>query len=291
MTDEFLFKYTLDLVQMATSHSAPMFIYSWVTTLAHHNYNNIQFADSSIASFFRSLINATNDNTIFFFMGDHGQRYGPIRETTQGWYEDKLPMQWVYLPKRIEAAYPDWKQNLNKNSGRLTSHFDLYKTLLHVLKTFHPGAPEVKKLLSNARHQFGQSLFDEVPENRTCDDAGISVNFCACSKPKPVDITNSKIIRAAKVSVKHLKSKLPLDKCEEPSLKSILSASVLDLAGKPVYVITISTDPGEFLFEVNVEEYENEKFVINTDLLRMNKISRPANCVTDALLERYCYCK
>jgi len=57
------------------------------------------------------------------------------------------------------------------------------------------------------------------------------------------------------------------------------------------YVVTFYTNPGHFLFEANVEvNPDNGKFQVSTDLLRMNKIERKADCVDTSLLERYCYC-
>lgn len=84
MTDELMFRYILDIVELAASNTAPVFVHSWLTSLAHHSYNNLQFGDNSIANFIHQLIKVSNDQTVFFFMSDHGQRYGPIRETQQG---------------------------------------------------------------------------------------------------------------------------------------------------------------------------------------------------------------
>jgi len=59
------------------------------------------------------------------------------------------------------------------------------------------------------------------------------------------------------------------------------------------YLVTFYTNPGQFLFEATVEFKltTNElKFNVTNELLRMNKIVRPATCVHTAALERYCYC-
>lgn len=288
MTEELVFKYILDVIHRANYHSTPVFVHNWLTSLGHLNYNNVQFGDSSITNYIKQLISLSGDNTIFFFMSDHGQRYGPIRETRIGWYEDKLPTQWVYLPKRLRETQPEWFGNLKLNSGRLTSHFDVFQTMLHILRSFSSG----HRYDSNGKYRYGQSLLDEVPENRTCEQAGVTVNFCACSRPNVLDTKDKKVVGAMEAAIKHLKLLLPLDKCSEPTLKQILSAGYLSLPGKLVYLITFITNPGDFVFEVNVEFDENRQaYAINTDFLRMNKISRTVDCVKDPLLERYCYCK
>lgn len=211
---------------------------------------------------------------------------------SEGWYEDKLPTQWVYLPPSFRQKYPDWLSALKTNSARLTSHFDVYKTIVHMLKTFDTESV-ASKFYNDSSALAGQSLFVSVPENRTCQDAGVSVNFCACSQPKPLSVQDQLVVNAAKTAVKHLASLIPLDVCAEPILDKIASAAYLKLPSRrPVYLISLYTNPGSFLFEVNVELQEDDQtFIITTDLLRMNKITRAATCVTTPLLERYCYCK
>jgi len=160
--------------------------------------------------------------------------------------------------------------------------------MLHVLKTFdHENKAE--EFYNKSVHQKGQSLFKPVMENRSCDDAGISVNLCACSKPEPISVENEQVKAAAESAVVHLANSIPLDVCAKPRLERIVSAGLIRNPSRPIYVISLVTNPGEFLFEVNVEQ-EHDRFVIRTDLLRMKKITRPADCVSTPLLERYCYC-
>ncbi|ODM90047.1 30S ribosomal protein S4 [Orchesella cincta] len=285
MTEEVVFNYILEIIKRV-SGKAPVFVHSWLTSLAHHNYNNIRFGDDSISTFIQSLGETTN--TIFFFMSDHGQRFGPIRETSQGWYEDKLPTQWVYIPPKLREQFPDWHSSLQENAKKLTSHYDVYKTILHVLKTYDLEN-KAEEYYNRSISQKGQSLFQPVMENRSCDEAGISVNLCACSKPEPISVDDDQVKAAAESALTYLTNSLPLDVCAKPTLGRIVRAGYIRVPSRPIYVITMVTNPGDFLFEVNVEK-EHDKFVIRTDLLRMNKITRPANCVSTNLLERYCYC-
>ncbi|CAL8110909.1 unnamed protein product [Orchesella dallaii] len=285
MTEEVVFNYILDIIKRASSNT-PVFVHSWLTSLAHHNYNNLQFGDDSISSFVESLGEMTN--TIFFFMSDHGQRYGPIRETPQGWYEDKLPTNWVYIPPKFRDRYPEWYESLQENAKSLTSHFDVYKTILHVLKEFDPEN-RAEEFYNRSVLQKGQSLFEPAMENRSCADAGIPVNLCACSKPESISVDDEQVKAAAQSALTYLTNSIPLDLCAKPTLERIVRAGFIRSPTRPIYVITLVTSPGDFLFEVNVEK-ELDNFVIRTDLLRMNKITRPANCISTPLLERYCYC-
>lgn len=90
-----------------------MFIYTWLTNLAHGDLNAAQFADESYLKFLQNL---DLSNTILFFMSDHGYRYGMIRETFAGWQEDKLPNFWIYLPERIRQQFPTWLPAVKQNS-------------------------------------------------------------------------------------------------------------------------------------------------------------------------------
>lgn len=55
-------------------------------------------------------------NSIIFFLSDHGSRNGKFRQTFIGWYEDKLPMLWIYIGDEVQETNPDWLPNLQKNA-------------------------------------------------------------------------------------------------------------------------------------------------------------------------------
>lgn len=102
-----------DLLSVSSRNNTPVFIYTWLTNLAHGDLNAAQFADESYFSFLQNL---DLSNTILFFMSDHGYRYGVIRETFAGWQEDKLPNFWIYLPERIRQQFPTWLPAVKQNS-------------------------------------------------------------------------------------------------------------------------------------------------------------------------------
>lgn len=52
--------------------------------------------------------------------------------------------------------------------------------------------------------KHGQSLFREVPANRTCEDAGIPEHYCTCEHAKPVDLNDTHLLKASKEVVKEL---------------------------------------------------------------------------------------
>lgn len=83
--DEAVLSYLESTLDFAHENNAPIFSFSWSTTLPHDNFNMIQLSDDTYAEFL-SRIHAKGylNNTIIFFMGDHGYRFGKIRETLIG---------------------------------------------------------------------------------------------------------------------------------------------------------------------------------------------------------------
>jgi membrane-anchored protein YejM (alkaline phosphatase superfamily) len=116
------------------------------------------------------------DNTLLVVMGDHGIRYGAIRKTILGKLEERLPLLSISVPNWFKEKYPDFVRNLQTNTDRLTSPYDLHATLQQILSQSH------KKTYS-----YGQSLFTEISKSRTCKQAGNPEHFCPCIDWKPVD--------------------------------------------------------------------------------------------------------
>jgi hypothetical protein len=106
-------EYISKIMQISNELKVPSFIYSWMTNIAHGDLNQAQGADFTYETFIRSL---DLNNTILFFMSDHGYRYGEIRQTFVGWYEDKLPNFWVYLPPSVRKNFPSWEESLKINT-------------------------------------------------------------------------------------------------------------------------------------------------------------------------------
>jgi hypothetical protein len=271
---------------MSLSSKAPVFVHSWMTSLAHLNINHAKFGDSSISKFLSSL---DLSNTILILLSDHGQRYGAIRETLAGWYEDKLPILSIYLPPRLKKSFPEWGEALKENSQGLTSPFDLYQMLAQVLNSFSNNNNQTAEI----KRKFGESLLSHISPSRSCGEAGIKINYCACVPPTKLDTTDPLVLGAVGAALKYLNEVVPSSQCAEASLQRVVAGAVM-FNGKghdPTYVVSFYTNPGQFMFEATVDYYENSgAFNVTTDLLRMNKIVRSASCVDTSLLERYCYC-
>lgn len=117
--DEFLLSYVESVLELGHQNKTPVFSLFWSTATSHNDLNSIQKLDDTYSAYLtRWKSKGYLDNTLLIVMGDHGYRYGAIRETILGYYEDKLPNMWIKIPPWItEDFYPEWQESLEANSG------------------------------------------------------------------------------------------------------------------------------------------------------------------------------
>lgn len=289
-----LLNYAQDILK-GTSQGTPVFVHAVLSAYSHECTNAMRFEDNEIAEFVAEL---DKKNTVLFLMGDHGDHYGAFRDTMLGWYEEKLPAMFIYLPDRLKLRFPNWNATLNENSKRLSSHFDLYWTLVEILENFNKS---IRVDTPPSRHfpKIGKSLFEPLPENRTCADAGIEVPHCACTQPTPVDLRienelkSSKYWKAALTAINFFAHRLP-PQCAQPVMRELISAKVMNYSESTItYIVQFYTDPGKFKFEasVRVDGGVSQMSVDRMeDITRINKLTRKVDCLRDAIFELYCYC-
>jgi hypothetical protein len=59
----------------------------------------------------------------------------------------------------------------------------------------------------------GQSLFRPIlPLERSCHDAGIPLNYCACSNPQKLSVDDPRLLEAAQGSLTSLNEMIPKNK-------------------------------------------------------------------------------
>ncbi|XP_015781287.1 uncharacterized protein LOC107359315 [Tetranychus urticae] len=161
----------------------PYFLYAFHSQMTHDDFNNFQMVDQPVADFLHSLSPSVLNNSIVIFMGDHGPRmgrwvkpWGDQIETPYARVEGSLPFFAIRIPDSLDSKYPHLRKYLSLNEDRLTSWYDIHQILLDTAQGLF------KPVGTRTKIPVAYSLFrEEIPISRTCEDANISQDYCACN--------------------------------------------------------------------------------------------------------------
>lgn len=117
------------------------------------------------------------NNSAVIFFSDHGLRFGPVRQLMVGWFEERLPFMFIWLPSWFKRQHPEIVQNLKINRNRLTNPYDIHMTLKQVLEL----SGRVENLPPASSCPECRSIFKETVFNRSCSSAAIAAHWCACT--------------------------------------------------------------------------------------------------------------
>ncbi|CAF1350360.1 unnamed protein product [Adineta ricciae] len=292
--------------------SQPKFSFLFHSQYSHDTNDRLPYGDDELLEFLK-LMNERGyfDNTMFILMSDHGARFSSLRKTYQGKLEERLPFLSIRMPRKFQEKYPEIMSNLRLNSHRLTTPFDLHETFEHLFD-FHSSDPYQPK--TNRSY----SLFQLIPENRTCLQADIEQHWCACLNWNNISIDQPIIRRFGQQAVAFLNAFVSDYKsdCAQLSLFRIHKASQLEANDRLLkfdgsvdydgriptfqnhtaitnatknllsnqtdfYQIQFETVPGHALFELTAEYHQaNETFLIKKKRLsRMNKYGQTSVCI------------
>ncbi|XP_014666826.1 PREDICTED: uncharacterized protein LOC106808578 [Priapulus caudatus] len=236
------------------SSSRPYFAFGWNARISHDSLNLPRVADAPYADFVRRLRDGGHLNrTALLVVSDHGLRYGAYLRTYVGKLEERLPAMFVALPPWFARLYPAAAANLRDNARRLTTPFDVYETLLDVLRlpaAERDAARERDGVQANdARGRRGAtrgrngpaeeaaaasgpargiSLLRAIPATRTCADAGIEPHWCTCQDHRPLSRDDPRALNAARYLVFAINNALAAHRrsCAWLSLRRIADAMI-----------------------------------------------------------------
>ena len=139
-------------------------------------------------------------DTYLWILVDHGVRFGELRQSDAGWYEENNPALFLVAPLQFETAAR--LLTLWGNQHRLVSMYDLHKTLANLPHVLSCDALHRHQYTPHADVAFGVDLFETaVDEGRHCDVAGIPREFCPSAVEISLDhhqlVTHSPAILAA----------------------------------------------------------------------------------------------
>ena len=299
----------------------PKFGFSSHAVISHDDINAIGYADEYLKAFLETFKEESFlNNTILIIFADHGARFSGFRKTIQGKLEERFPFMSITTPEWFREKHSDLYNNLVDNSRVLTSPFDVYATLRHILS--YPQYPS--EIIT------GQSLFTRIDEKkRTCASAGVDDHWCPCLDLEPVSIDEPAVNEAAEFVVKYINNltsqSVELSKlCQRLVLKEIKTAfrempkeamqrfrdtknpandecdacvAVMGekaentLVRDTLYQLQIVTSPNEGFYEASVR-IKKGVLVLVGDISRIDAYKDQPYCImeTHPLMRKYCYC-
>ncbi|CAB0015948.1 unnamed protein product [Nesidiocoris tenuis] len=279
----------------------PTFALFWFNGMSHDFLNFPRIYDQLFYEMFSSFKEeGVLDSSIIIAMSDHGIRWGQFRQTFQGFLEERLPLATIVLPASFKKRFPRATANLELNTKRLTTPYDLYETMWDIVDVGR--LPDRTIVDMNSIRQRGMSLFYPIPETRTCHSAGVPVEFCACDERKPMEENNEikNFLATKAVSYQNLMlanatqcAKLKLLNVDAvwenvPHFGKESAIKILPLHRD--FVLKFTTTPGNGVFEARIRfKLPNQLSIVGV-ISRLNMYHNDSACVDDEILKLYCYC-
>ena len=289
-----------------------------VSNLAHNYPQRSVLSDQDVYDLYQEM-NRTGqlDHSLVLLFGDHGDRASDFRRTMQGKLEERLPFMSLTLPKWFPKTFKGKFNNLKANSKVLTTHYDIYATLGHLLN----------KLDRKPDHIYGRSLFTDLTSlNRTCEKAGIDSHWCPCLSYTTLKTTDPVVKTVALKIVKYIngliaKDSKPRMSCARLKLGRITRAaeqavnqdvvefaetkrnSACDECGivkrkgfkfhKRIFEIVFIVTPSKGEFEVTAEYNLMTGKITTGSISRINLYGTQPECIAREYpyLRKYCFCK
>ncbi|XP_032524489.2 uncharacterized protein LOC116775662 isoform X2 [Danaus plexippus] len=295
--------FLLDLTRQFMKLNSKRFCFTFMGDISHDDFNQISTVEDDFVDFLKHVKTNLLEDTLVIVMGDHGQRFGPIRATFEGKVEERMAFMSIILPEKLKRERKDALNYLKQNADVLTTPFDIHTTILDAIGLKQHASDYA---VPNSNMKRGLSLLEPISVLRTCADADILPYWCVCMNGdwKTVTKTDPKFTEAgvALLSYVNRATNDLRELCAERKLKLIswvlINENKDSRAGQKItnYQALIITSPGHGIFE-GMMEYDNEKdlFLIKSDkdVSRISAYSNEPACISKLHphLNKYCYCK
>lgn len=286
-----IYEYAMDFATQYRDH--PSFGLFWTNTFSHNDISDPSSMDQKMKNYLDVLqMRGILKNSMVVFFSDHGLRFGPVRHLVTGWLEERLPFMFIWLPAWFQNAHPEIVQALKINRNRLTNPYDLHMTLKHILEL----SGRTENMPSAVSCANCQSLFKQMPLNRSCEDVSIESHWCTCSKYKTIDKSDRMVKEAVKFVIEHLNNELKNHtNCAHLSLKAIAYARKAEYheANEPYddYMCVFEASPSNGWFESTVRySIRTDTFGITGSVSRLDMYASQSTCMKFDYLRKYCYC-
>ena len=211
--------------------------------MTHDRLNYARFCDAPYSQLMKRMkAKGDLDNSVLVFFSDHGLRFGSFAASEVGDKENNLPFLYVAFPKWFQRQFPELVANVRNNARKLTTHFDLRKTLLHLLH-LQTNNTAWKNDFGDGSQTAYSLMTDEIPSGRSCEDAGIADAFCSCYTLKDVDTKSEAAHHAGSAFVEQLNNALKnvSDICVELKMEKVKKCKKIE--GRDKYKLHVKTLP------------------------------------------------
>lgn len=121
---------------------------------------------------------------VVMMLADHGMRFGDWFKDIRGYQEHKLPAFFFLASRSYLDSLPSAYSKLLHNSQELMSKKDIRRTLL-----FLSHYPDHEVDIPADSYAVSYNLLtEEIPDNRTCSEAGIPVWYCSCLSFQEIEV-------------------------------------------------------------------------------------------------------
>ncbi|EDW68703.2 uncharacterized protein [Drosophila virilis] len=279
---EHVYDYALEFTRRYRNDS--YFGFFWTNTHSHGNsISRTSAMDRYMRRFWQRMAEqGTMEHSVVFFLSDHGLLDGSTRRTPLGWLEERLPFLYIWLPPHLRQAHPEFVHALNENRQRLTSPFDVFVTLKHILRLASPN--DLAHLLGDAADcPSCQSLLQPVPLARTCADAGIPEHWCTCRSYYTYSRHTSTDYLMAQLIVQHINALFEKYKdgkyaglCKPLTLMNIMRASIarLNKADNPrisIHRLQIQVEPTQSIYEATLSHNNSSQNMVISGISRLDE--------------------
>lgn len=170
-------------------------------------------------------------------------------------------------------------------------------TLKHILEL----SERTTKLPQAKSCELCQSLFKEMPWNRSCQSSAITEHWCTCSPYKANDKNDEVVKRGVKFVIELMNSELSEYSngsnrlCAELKLKQISYARKAEYKATDspydVYMFVFEASPSGGMFEATVKyTLKSKTFELTGSVSRLNMYSSQSGCMKKDNLKKSCYC-
>ncbi|XP_023162570.2 uncharacterized protein LOC111593784 [Drosophila hydei] len=276
----------------------PLFGLFWTKSFSHEDFSAAARVDEDFVKYLELYReHGLFKKAVVILFSLHGQRKGPLMKLASGFLEERLPMLHIYLPPWYRKQYPEIAHALDVNRRRLCSTTDLHLTIKDLLLHAHPN------LDFEIVCRSCMSLLYVVPRNRSCAQASIAGQFCAC---RPcARVPESELVQLwAKIIVfrinQYLYGKNHVRQCHHLQLERLLTVDheeIYNVEGQMVepvdgterYQIKFITQPkAVFLGNIFISNKYNFIDVPQQQILRLDAHGR---CLDESVAHNLCVCR